>query len=248
MAVKVSLKQLLETGAHFGHQKRRWNPKMEDFLYDTQENVHVFDLTKTKEKLEEALHYLEKVSATGGKIIFLGTKRQAKEAIETTAKNTGSFWINERWLGGTLTNFSEIKKSIDKLEDFKKKREKGEFKIYTKKERVLIDREIDRLERFFGGLTGLNEKPELLVIVDVKKEKAAVREAKREGVPVIGLVDSNADPEIDYPIPMNDDSAGAVEYVLTLMEEAIVNGQKKGNKGKSTAKEEKPKTKKEKES
>ena len=227
MTVKISLKKLLETGAHFGHQARRWNPKMKPFLYGTQEGVHIFDLTKTKKQLEEALEVLKKASKEGKKILFVGTKKQAKEKVKEVALATGSFYVNERWLGGTLTNFEQIGKSIKNLSEMKTKKEAGEYKHFTKKERLLIEREIARLERFFGGIAGLEELPELLVVIDTRREAGAVKEAQSNDISVIGVVDSNCDPtKVTYPIPMNDDAAKAIEYVLSLMEEAILDGKK----------------------
>ena len=227
MTVKISLKKLLETGAHFGHQARRWNPKMKPFLYGTQEGVHIFDLTKTKKQLEEALEVLKKASKEGKKILFVGTKKQAKEKVKEVALATGSFYVNERWLGGTLTNFEQIGKSIKNLSEMKTKKEAGEYKHFTKKERLLIEREIARLERFFGGIAGLEELPELLVVIDTRREAGAVKEAQSNDILVIGVVDSNCDPtKVTYPIPMNDDATKAIEYVLSLMEEAILDGKK----------------------
>jgi len=225
---EVSLKELIESGAHFGHQSRRWNPKMAPYLYGVKEGVHVFDLTKTKEKLEEALSVLTSLAREGKTILFVGTKKQTKEKVREVAQTTGAFYINERWLGGILTNFEQIRKSTKNLGDFKAKMAAGEYKSYTKKERLLIEREIARLERFFGGIATLTRIPDVLVIVDIKKEIGAVKEAIVKGVEVVGIVDSNSDPTlVDYPIPMNDDATRAIEYVLDLMKEAILEGKKK---------------------
>jgi len=230
---EVSLKELISAGAHFGHQTRRWNPKMEEYLFGEKEGVHIFDLTKTKEALEEVLDVLKKAGKEGKAILFVGTKKQAKEAIKKVAEETGSFYVNERWLGGILTNFEQISRSLRKLEEMQKNLETGVYKDRTKKERLLIDREIQRLKRFFGGLVGLKSKPDFLVIVDIRREKTAVREAHATGVTTIGIVDSNSDPTlIDYPIPMNDDATRAIEYVLNIMGEAIKEG--KGTKRRST--------------
>lgn len=236
----VSLKELLDTGAHFGHQTRRWNPKMRDFLYGDESGVHVFDLTITKEELERTLVFLKDAAKKNKKIIFVGTKKQAKQKIKEVAKNSNSFWVNERWLGGTLTNFDQIKKSLQKLDEMKKKKAQGDYKVFTKKERVLIDREIDRLERFFGGLSGLDALPDIVIIVDVKREGVVVKEANKLGVEVVGIVDSNSDPDgVDYPIPMNDDAVKAIAYVLDLMKDAILEG-----KGKESLKTDKTEDKK----
>lgn len=228
MTTTVSLEELVKSGAHFGHQSKRWNPKMEEYLYGEKDGIHIFDLTQTKAKLEEALSLLKKYAKEGKTILFVGTKKQVKEKLQEIAKATNSFYINERWLGGTLSNFEQIKKSVRKLADLKKGLGSGEFNEYTKKERLLIEREIERLEKLFGGLTGIEARPDLLVVVDTKKEGSVVREAKRLKVPLMGFVDSNADPtDVDYIIPMNDDASRALEYVLELMRDAILDGQGK---------------------
>lgn len=237
MAVKVSLKELIGAGAHFGHQSRRWNPKMAPYLFGVKEGSHIFDLTKTKGMLEDALGHLEEEARRGKVILLVGTKKQAKEKIREVAQATGSFYINERWLGGIITNFSQVKKSLSKLEDMKKKMSAGEYKVYTKKERLLLEREIARLERFFGGIAGLTQTPDVLIVVDIKKEAGAVREARAKGVEVTAIVDSNCDPTlVDYPIPMNDDASHAVEYVLDLIKEAILQGKKSKGKSKGETK------------
>lgn len=239
---KISLKRLIEAGAHFGHQSRRWDPKMDPYLYGIQDGVHVFDLTKTKEKLEEALNALESAAKEGRVILFLGTKKQARKKTRQIAEELKMPFVNERWLGGTLTNFGQMKKSIDKLKEMKKGREEGEYQHLTKKERLLIDREIERLERFFGGISSLEDKPDMLFVVDSKREEGAVKEAQNEGVETVAIVDSNSDPTaVTYPIPMNDDATKAVEYVLELVKEVVESGlEKKGKvkKKKSKKKEE----------
>lgn len=228
MTVNVSLKELISAGAHFGHQVRRWNPKMSPFLYSEKDGVHIFDLTKTKEKVDVALQFLKESAKSGKIILFVGTKKQSKVKLAEIAKEAGCFYVNERWLGGTLTNFEQIKKSVGKMADFKNKMQSGEFNDRTKKERLLIQREIDRLERFFGGLAGIEKKPDILVIIDIKREKTAVLEAKAKGVETVAIVDSNSDPTlVDYPIPMNDDATRAIEYILGLMKDAILEGKKK---------------------
>ena len=231
MTDKVSLKELLEAGAHFGHQARRWNPKIKPYIFDIQEGIHVFDLTKTKEKLEEALEFLKKSAKEGKSILFVGTKKQARDKVKEVAEKSGQFFVKERWLGGTLTNFEQIHKSLKKLEEMRTKRKAGDYKLFTKKERLDIDREIERLERFFGGLSGLERLPDILVVIDIKKEDVAIREALMTKVKTVALVDSNSDPtSIDYPIPMNDDATRAVAYVLDLMEKAILQGSKSKSK------------------
>ncbi len=222
---------MLEIGAHYGHQSRRWNPKMDPYLYSTEGGVHVFDLTITKTHLEEALNFLTESASEGKKILIVGTKRQASEKVEAVAKSTGSFYVNERWLGGTLTNFEQIQKSLKKLDEMKEDKASGKQSKFTKKERLLMDREIERLERFFGGIVGMTDYPDVMFVVDVKREAGAVKEGNAKNVEVIGIVDSNSDPDgVDYIIPMNDDAVNAVDYVLDLVEEAILKGQKKGEK------------------
>ena len=231
MTVKVSLEELIKAGAHFGHQSKRWNPKMAPFVYGEKEGVHIFDLVKTKEKLEEALEVIKKASKEGKKILLVGTKKQAKEIVKKVAQETEVFWVTERWLGGTLTNFDQMRKSTKKLGDMKSKMEAGEFKDRTKKERLLLAREIDRLERFFGGVVGMDNIPELIFIVDIKRETGALQEAVKKGVEVVGVVDTNSDPTlVDYPIPMNDDATRAIEYVLELVRDAILEGKEKKSK------------------
>lgn len=225
MAVKVSLEELLESGAHFGHQVRRWNPKIKEFVYGEQDGVHVFDLVKTKENLEIALEEISRVSKEGKSILLLATKKQAKDKATEILKETGISVVTERWLGGTITNFNQIKKSIDKLDDMKVKLSTGYYAKFTKKERLLIEREKERLERFFGGITTLRDKPDLLIVVDIRKESTAIREANRKSVPIIGIVDTNSDPnEVDFPIPMNDDATKALNLVLDYIKLAILEG------------------------
>jgi small subunit ribosomal protein S2 len=233
--VKVSLKKLIEAGAHFGHQTKRWDPRMKEYIYGAQDGVHVFDLTKTKKALDEALGVISKGVSEGKIIILLGSKKQAKAKVREIAEELNVPFVDERWLGGTLTNFSQMKVSIEKLKEMKEGREKGEFKHLTKKERLLVDREIARLERFFGGIASLEEKPQMLFVVDAKREEGAIKEANKEGVETIAIVDSNSDPtSVDYAIPMNDDATQAIEYVLELVKEAIEEGKKKVKKEKKT--------------
>lgn len=233
MTVRISLEELIKSGAHFGHQSRRWNPKMEKYLHGVKDGVHIFDLIKTKKALEEALEVLEDFSKKGKSIVLVGTKKQVKERVKETANEAGISFVNERWLGGTLTNFEMISRSIKKLSDMKTAKEEGEYNKYTKKERLLIDREIDRLERFFGGIAGLSKEPDLLIIIDTKREAGAVKEASRTGVKTIAIVDSNCDPDlVDYPIPMNDDATKALNYVLDLIKEVILKAQKPKTKKK----------------
>lgn len=229
--IKIELKDLLDAGCHFGHQSQRWNPKMDAYLYGVRDGVHIFDLAKTKEGLEKAADFVKNLVASGGQIIFVGTKRQAQAIIKEEALRVGMPFVAERWLGGLLTNFEVIKKSIDKLEDLKAQKASGELKKYTKKENILIDREIARLERFFGGLVDLEELPAALFVVDVKKEQSALREAVRKEIPVVAVVDSNTDPDlVDWVIPANDDAIGSIKLIVSVMSQAVLAGKKEKEK------------------
>lgn len=222
---EITLKALLEAGCHFGHQARKRHPKMRPYLYEVREGVDIFDLVKTKEGLEEALKAVAKMASEGKRIVLVGTKRQAKAVIGEEGKKANLPYVNERWIGGTITNWEQIKKSIDKLKEMRGKRKKGEYQKYTKKEQLLIDREIARLERFYDGLVGLEEIPEVLVVVDVKKEATAVEEAKKKGVKIIGIVDSDSNPAgIDWVIPANDDAVGSIKFIIEKIASAIKEG------------------------
>jgi small subunit ribosomal protein S2 len=237
MAVKISLKDLLEAGCHFGHQSSRWDPKMKPYIFTARDGIHVFDLAKTKEGLEAAMAYVKEITREGKIIIFVGSKRQAKEVIKEVAQSVGMPYVSERWLGGTFTNWEQIKGRIGRLKDLKEKREKGEFKKFTKKERLLIDREIARLEKLFGGIDKLEDLPEAIFVVDTKRELAAVKEANKRGIKVVGLVDTNSDPDlIDYVIPANDDAVKSIELIVKKIGEAIKEQPKskaKSKKGKN---------------
>jgi len=228
---KVSLDQLLDSGAHFGHQTRRWNPKMEEYLYGSENGVHIFDLTKVKPLIEEALEFLTRSVKEGKTVLILGTKKQVRDKVAEVAERVGVPYVNERWLGGTISNFPQMQRSLKKMEEMKENMTSGFYNKYTKKERILIDREIARLERFFGGIKTLTNVPDVIVVVDTKRESGAVHEANVRKVPVVGIVDSNSDPDlIDYPIPMNDDASKALEYILDLIGEAIEEGKTKVSK------------------
>lgn len=222
MVAKVSLEDLLNSGAHFGHQTKRWNPKMEEYLYGSDNGVHVFDLTKTKPMIEEALEFLSKSVKEGKTILLLGTKKQIKDKVAEVGESLGIAYVNERWLGGTISNFNQMQNSLRKMQEMTENVASGFYNKYTKKERLLIDREITRLERFFGGIKNLKGVPDVLFVIDTKREAGAVHEANTKKVPVIGIVDSNSDPDmIDYPIPMNDDASKALEYILDLFKETV---------------------------
>lgn len=219
---KVTAEGLFEVGAHFGHTAKRWNPKMARYIWGKKSNVHIFDLEKTVACLDVACKALSEAAKEGKRIAFVGSKRQVREIVKSEAQRVDVAFVTERWLGGSITNWKQIKTRIDRLIDLKKKRDAGDLKKYTKKEQLLFEREILRLERFVGGLSKLTSFPEFLVVVDVHKERAAVREAKLRGVKIVGIVDSNSSPDnIDYVIPMNDDSAKGLEMVMKALFEAV---------------------------
>lgn len=227
----VPLTELLEAGSHFGHQSRRWNPKMVPYIYTERDGVHIFDLAKTAEGIQKACAYVRDLIAGGGTLLMVGTKRQARAIVKEESQNAGAPFVSERWLGGTLTNWEQIHKSIEKLLEMREKREKGEYKKYTKKENVLIDREIERLERFFGGLVQLKAIPDALFVVDTHREAVAVKEARRNELTVVGMVDTNADPElIDYVIPANDDAVRSIKLIVAMVAKAYADGRKLAEK------------------
>lgn len=224
-AYEVDLKELLEAGCHFGHQARRWNPQMDEYIYIKRQGVHIFDLAITAKKLAEAMEFVRDLVSQGKTIAFVGTKRQASAIVKEEAEKCKTAFVSVRWLGGTMTNWDQIKKSIDKLNDLESKKEAGELKKYTKKENVIIDREIARLTKFLGGLRDLKKIPDAVFIVDVKKEHAVVKEAKHKGVTVIGMVDTNADPNgVDFVIPANDDAVSSIKYIASKMSQAVADG------------------------
>jgi len=221
----ISLEELLEAGCHFGHQGRRWNPKMKPYIYAKKEGVHIFDLEKTAAGLARAMVFVRDLVSEGKKIVFVGTKRQAAPIIAEEAVKAGLPFINMRWLGGTITNWEQIKKGIARLSELETKKQKGELKKYTKKENVLFNREIDKLNRFVGGLRSLTDLPAAIFVVDVKKEIAAVREARKTGINVVALVDSNTDPDlVDYVIPANDDAVRSIKLIVSKLAQAAQDG------------------------
>lgn len=228
MAVEISLEKLISVGAHFGHQMRRSSPRMQEYMHGTFEGVFVFDLIKTNEAMEEAFAALTNTIKEGKTVLIVGTKKQAKEAVIKMAKEVGIFYVTERWLGGTFTNFNQVKRSVQKLNDIKKNLEAGAYNNYTKKERLLLAREAEKLERMVGGLTGMDKIPDMVIVIDTHREKTAIDEASRLKVPTIGIVDSNGDPaDVTYAIPMNDDASGSVEYVISLIADAVKEGRAK---------------------
>ena len=221
------LVELLKTGAHFGHQVSKWHPKMKPYLFGSRNGIHIINLEQTVVKLKEALDAARDMTARGGVIVFLGTKRQAAPIVEKYAKECGAPYITNRWLGGTFTNFPEISKLIKKLNEDRNKRDTGGFDKYTKKERVVIDREIEDMERKVGGIATLTKLPEAIFIIDAKHEKTAVEEARVKKVPIFSLIDSNINPEdVTYGIPANDDAVKSIELFTKLFSEAVAEGKK----------------------
>jgi small subunit ribosomal protein S2 len=221
------IEEMLDAGVHFGHQLRRWHPKMEPYIFGVKRNVHIIDLEQTEKLLESADTFLYEIAKKGQKIIFVGTKKQSREIIELEAKRCGAMYVTERWVGGTVTNFKTIKKNLDKLIDFIKGREEGRFDKYTKKERLLIDREIEKMNLVYGGIINMKDTPYAIFVIDPKREKTAVHEAKNNKIPVVALIDTNADPTgIDYPIPGNDDAIRSVALIVKSIADAIEEGYK----------------------
>ncbi len=219
------MKALLEAGVHFGHQTRRWNPKMEQYIFTERNGIYIIDLQKTVKLVEEAYEFVKEVAANDGEILFVGTKKQAQEAIETEAQRCGMHYVNQRWLGGTLTNFKTIRKRIDRLHELNKMEEDGTFDVLPKKEVIQLRHERERLEKFLGGIKNMNRIPDALFVVDPRKEKIAVSEARKLGIPVVAIVDTNCDPdEIDYVIPGNDDAIRAVKLLTETIANAVLEG------------------------
>ena len=221
----ISMKNLLEAGVHFGHQTRRWNPKMDRFIFTERNGIYIIDLQKTVKKVDEAYEFVREISAEGGTILFVGTKKQAQDAIEKEAKKCEMPFINQRWLGGLLTNYKTIKKRIERLNELNVMEEDGTFDILPKKEVIELKHERERLEKFLGGIKNMEGMPDAIFIVDPRKERIAVKEAHILGIPIVGIVDTNCDPdEIDYPIPGNDDAIRAVKLVTETIANAVLEG------------------------
>lgn len=224
MAV-VSMKQLLEAGVHFGHQTRRWNPKMARFIFTERNGIYIIDLQKTVKKLEEAYMFVRDVSGEGGEVLFVGTKKQAGDSVREEATRAGMHYVNARWLGGMLTNFKTIRRRIDRLAQLRKMEEDGTFDRLPKKEVIKLNLEIEKLEKFMGGIKNMRKLPSAMFIVDPRKERIAVAEAQNLGIPIVAIVDTNCDPdEIDYVIPGNDDAIRAVKLLCATMADAIIEG------------------------
>ena len=221
----VSMKQLLEAGVHFGHQTRRWNPKMARYIFTERNGIYIIDLQKTVKKLEEAYMFVRDVAANGDSVLFVGTKKQAGESIKEEAERAGAHYVNARWLGGMLTNFKTIRQRIQRLEQLRKMQEDGTFDRLPKKEVGKLELEIEKLEKYLGGIKTMNKLPGALFIVDPRKERIAVAEAKKLGIPIVAIVDTNCDPdEIDYVIPGTDDAIRAVKLIASTMADAIIEG------------------------
>ena len=225
MAV-ISMKQLLEAGVHFGHQTRRWNPKMKKYIFTERNGIYIIDLQKTVKKVDEAYNFLKQVSEDGGQVLFVGTKKQAQESVKSEAERAGQFYINQRWLGGLLTNYKTISKRIKRISEIEKMEEDGLFEVLPKKEVVELKKEYDRLIKFLGGIRDMKSMPQALFVVDPRKERNAIAEARKLNIPSVGIVDTNCDPdEIDYVIPANDDAIRAVKLLTAKMADAILEGQ-----------------------
>ncbi|HWQ41839.1 MAG TPA: 30S ribosomal protein S2 [Desulfosporosinus sp.] len=225
MAV-ISMKQLLEAGVHFGHQTRRWNPKMARYIFTERNGIYIIDLQKTVKKVDEAYNFVRNLATEGGTMLFVGTKKQAQESVRDEATRCGMYFVNERWLGGMLTNFQTIQKRVDRLRVLEKMEVEGVFDVLTKKEVSALRHEMEKLERFLGGIKTMKKLPDALFIVDPRKERIAVAEARRLHIPIVAIVDTNCDPdEIDVVIPANDDAIRAVKLLTSKMADAIIEGQ-----------------------
>ncbi len=233
----VSMKQLLEAGVHFGHQTRRWNPKMAPYIFTERNGIYIIDLQKTVVKLDEAYNFVKEISMEGKSVLFVGTKKQAMESVKDEATRAGAFYVNARWLGGMLTNFTTIRRRIARLKQLRTMEEDGTFDLLPKKEVIKLNLEIEKLEKFLGGIKEMSEMPGALFIVDPRKEKIAVAEAKKLGIPIVAIVDTNCDPDdVDYIIPGNDDAIRAVKLIAGAMADAIIEG-KEGQMGAAAVEE-----------
>ncbi len=224
MAV-VAMKQLLEAGVHFGHQTRRWDPRMAEYIFQARNGIHIIDLQKTSKKIDEAYQFVKEASEEGKEILFVGTKKQAQECVKEAALACGMYYIDQRWLGGMLTNFDTIQKRIQRLKDLETMAEDGTFEVLPKKEVILLKKEMEKLERNLGGIKEMNKLPGVIFVVDPKKERIAILEARKLNIPVVGLIDTNCNPEdVDYVIPGNDDAIRAVKLITTVMANAVIEG------------------------
>ena len=230
----ISMKQLLEAGVHFGHQTRRWNPKMAPYIYTDRNGIHIIDLQKSVGKVDEAYEAVKSIAANGGTILFVGTKKQAQDSVKSEAERCGMFYVNERWLGGMLTNFKTIQSRIKKLKSIEKMQEDGTFDVLPKKEVALLTKELEKLQKNLGGIADMKKIPDAIFVVDPKKERICVQEAHSLNIPLIGIADTNCDPdELDYVIPGNDDAIRAVKLIVSKMADAVI----EANQGESMAEE-----------
>ena len=230
----ISMKQLLEAGVHFGHQTRRWNPKMAEYIYTERNGIYIIDLQKSVGKVDEAYNAVKDIVANGGSILFVGTKKQAQDSIKTEAERCGMYYVNERWLGGMLTNFKTIQTRIKRLKEIETMSEDGTFDVLPKKEVILIKKEWEKLEKNLGGIKDMKKLPDAIFVVDPKKERICIQEAHTLGIPLIGIADTNCDPEeLDYVIPGNDDAIRAVKLIVSKMADAVI----EANQGESMAEE-----------
>lgn len=219
----ISMKQLLEAGVHFGHQTRRWNPKMAPYIFTERNGIYIIDLQKTVAKIDEAYAFMKEIASTGRPVLFVGTKRQAQQAVEAEAKRCGMYYVNERWLGGMLTNYKTISQRIKRLDEIHRMEEDGIFEKLSKKEVIKLNLEAEKLEKFLGGIKDMQGMPAALFVVDPKKERIAIKEARILGIPIIGMVDTNCDPDdVDYVIPANDDAIRAVRLIAASMADAVI--------------------------
>ena len=221
----ISMKQLLEAGVHFGHQTRRWNPRMSEYIFMERNGIYIIDLQKTVKKLEEAYFFVRDIAAEGGTLLFVGTKKQAQDSVREEAERVGMYFVNARWLGGMLTNFKTMRKRVDRLNQLNKMAEDSTFDLLRKKEVIKLKLEIEKLEKYLGGVKGMTKLPAALFIVDLRKEKNAIAEARKLGIPVVAIVDTNCDPdEVDYVIPGNDDAIRAIKLIAQAMANAVTEG------------------------
>ena len=224
MAV-VAMKQLLEAGVHFGHQTRRWDARMAEYIFQARNGIHIIDLQKTSKKIDEAYDFMRSQAEEGKKVLFVETKKQAQECMKEAAEKSGMYYVNQRWLGGMLTNFGTIRKRVERLNELETLQEDGTFDVLPKKEVILLKKEMEKLERNLGGIKDMNELPGVIFLVDPKKERIAILEAKKLNIPVVGIVDTNCNPEdLDYPIPGNDDAIRAVKLIADVMANAVIEG------------------------
>lgn len=221
----VSMKQLLEAGVHFGHQTRRWNPKMKPYIFTERNGIYIIDLQKTVRKVDDTYNFVRQIGMDGGKMLFVGTKKQAQEAVAEEARRSGDFFVNQRWLGGMLTNFETIKRRVKRLAELKEQEMSGQWERLPKKEVSSLARQKEKLEKYLGGIEGMRELPQAMFVVDPRKEHIAVTEARKLGIPIVGIVDTNCDPdEIDYVIPGNDDAIRAVRLLTAKVADALIEG------------------------